>query len=349
MSTTPEPIRWHDGVLELLDQTQLPHRVVFERMASATAVRDAIRQLKVRGAPAIGIAAAYGVVVAMATAEHESVEQFNETLAHVCALIGAARPTAVNLHWAMQRMRRVATTANTNDLVLLQQALAAEAEAIHVEDRAICRAIGEYGRSLIAPGRGILTHSNAGALAVSELGTATAPLYMAHAHGTAFRVYVDETRPLLQGSRLTAWELSRGGLDVTLICDNAAAHLMAEGAIDCVIVGTDRVTANGDVINKIGTSAVAIAARHFGIPFYVACPSSTFDAATARGDDVIIEERAGEEVTRIAGTDVAAPGVKVRNPAFDVTPHTLVTGFITDRGLFRPPFDLNATFQGSRR
>lgn len=349
MSTTPEPIRWHDGVLELLDQTQLPHRVVFERMMTATAVRDAIRQLKVRGAPAIGIAAAYGVVVAMVTAEHQSVEQFDETLAHVCALIGAARPTAVNLHWAMQRMRRVATTANTSDLALLQQALVAEAEAIHAEDRAICRAIGEYGRSLIAPGSGILTHCNAGALAVSELGTATAPLYMAHAHGTAFRVYVDETRPLLQGSRLTAWELSRGGLDVTLICDNAAAHLMAEGAIDCVIVGTDRVTANGDVINKIGTSAVAIAARHFGIPFYVACPSSTFDAATARGADVTIEERASDEVTRIAGTYVAAPGVKVRNPAFDVTPHTLVTGFITDRGLIRPPFDLNATFQGSRR
>lgn len=347
MSATPEPIRWHDGVLELLDQTQLPHRVVFERMTSATAVRDAIRQLKVRGAPAIGIAAAYGVVVAMAKAENTSAIQFNETLDQVCALIGAARPTAVNLNWSMQRMLRAATIGNTNDVSLLQQALVVEAEAIHAEDRAICRAIGAHGHGLIAPGSGVLTHCNAGALAVSELGTATAPLYVAHAQGTAFRVYVDETRPLLQGSRLTAWELSRGGLDVTLICDNAAAHLMAEGAIDCVIVGTDRVTANGDVINKIGTSGVAIAARHFGIPFYVACPSSTFDAATACGADVTIEERAGEEVTRIAGTEIAAPGVKVRNPAFDVTPHTLVTAFITDRGLLRPPFDLNAVFQRS--
>jgi methylthioribose-1-phosphate isomerase len=341
----PEPIRWRSGNLELLDQTRLPHVVRYERMYSAADVRDAIRALKVRGAPAIGIAAAYGVSVAMQAAGCTTRAAFEQALDENCSLIAAARPTAVNLTWAVLRLQRAVARSSATTVAALLEVLVTEAEAIHAEDRVICQAIGRHGRALITPGSGTLTHCNAGALAVSELGTATAPLYLAHRDGVAFRVYVDETRPLLQGSRLTAWELGRAGIDVTLICDNAAARLMAEGLIDRVIVGTDRVTANGDVVNKIGTAPLAIVAHHFGVPFYVACPSSTFDVATATGADVVIEERAHQEVTHYAGNDVAAPGVKVRNPAFDVTPQTLVSGFVTDRGLITPPYDLPAVFR----
>jgi len=265
-------------------------------------------------------------------------DAFLARLDEVCAFIADARPTAVNLAWATRRMRDAACSSDARDGTGLLLRLRAEAEAIHAEDRALCRAIGEAGLPLIAPGCGVLTHCNAGALAVSELGTATAPMYLAHARGTAFRVYVDETRPLLQGARLTAWELERAGLDVTLVCDNAAARLMSEGLVDLVLVGTDRVTANGDVVNKIGTLGLAILCRHFGIPFYVACPSSTFDAATATGADVAIEERDGDEVRSWRGTRTAPASVKARNPAFDVTPHALVTAIVTDRGIVRPPY-----------
>ena len=203
----------------------------------------------------------------------------------------------------------------------------------------MCRAIGRAGLNLIKAGSGVLTHCNAGALAVSELGTATAPMYLAHEAGIRFRVYAGETRPLLQGSRLTAWELLQAGIDVTLICDSMVARVMAEGAIDLVLVGTDRVTRNGDVVNKIGTSGIAILARHFGIPFYVACPSSTFDPNTPTGATVVIEERDADEVRTVLGHPIAPAGVKVRNPAFDVTPHELVSGFVTDAGLLMPPFE----------
>ncbi len=344
MNVAPEPIRWRGGTLELLDQTQLPHVVCYERIASADAVHAAIRQLKVRGAPAIGIAAAYGVVIEMAKLRTTSRTEFMTRLADICAHIAAARPTAVNLAWAVSRVRRAAEQSNAATVADLIAAITHEAEAIHAEDRAICRAIGAAGRPLITPDCGVLTHCNAGALAVSELGTATAPLYLAHGDGVPFRVYADETRPLLQGARLTAWELGSAGIDVTLICDNAAPRLMAEGLIDLVIVGTDRVAANGDVVNKIGTSGVAIVAHHFGIPFYVACPSSTFDPNTPSGAEVVIEERDGAEVTHFAAAHVAAEGIKVRNPAFDVTPHALVSGFITDVGLITPPYDLARAF-----
>jgi len=345
VNVAPEPIRWRGATLELLDQTQLPHVVHYERIASADAVHAAIRQLKVRGAPAIGIAAAYGVVIEMASLHTTSRTAFMARLADVCAHIAAARPTAVNLAWAVDRVRRAAEQSNAATVADLIAAITQEAEAIHAEDRAICRAIGAAGRPLITRNCGVLTHCNAGALAVSELGTATAPLYLAHRDGVPFRVYADETRPLLQGARLTAWELGTAGIDVTLICDNAAPRLMAEGLIDLVIVGTDRVAANGDVVNKIGTSGVAIVAHHFGIPFYVACPSSTFDPNTPSGADVFIEERAATEVTHFAAAHVAADGTKVRNPAFDVTPHALVSGFITDVGLITPPYHLAREFQ----
>ena len=335
----PEPIRWRDRRLELLDQTQLPERAVYEPQTSLESVYGAIRRLKVRGAPAIGIAAAYGLVVAMQPYRAATAEDFMRALARSADRLRSARPTAVNLGWAVDRI--VAAAQPSGDGAARYALIEAEAEAIHAQDRLMCRAIGEAGRGLITSGSGVLTHCNAGALAVSELGTATAPMYLAHAAGVGFRVYVGETRPLLQGSRLTAWELTQAGLDVTLICDTMVAHLMAEGAIDLVIVGTDRVTRNGDVVNKIGTSAIAILARHYGIAFYVACPSSTFDAATPTGATVPIEERDADEVRTVFGRPTAPRGIKVRNPAFDVTPFELVTGFVTDQGLLAPPFELS--------
>ena len=310
--TLPAPIRWRDGRLWLLDQRRLPDEVFYEEQHNARAVACAIRDLHVRGAPAIGVAAAYAM--AMTWRDGHDLESAADELRR-------ARPTAVNLTWAVDRMHAAAKQAGN---------LVDEAQAIHNEDRTMCEAIGRHGARLIKPGSNLLTHCNAGALAVSHLGTATAPMYVAHEAGVRFHVYVDETRPVLQGARLTSWELSQAGIDHTLICDSVAAHLMAENAIDVVIVGADRITANGDTVNKIGTRALAIIAQYHGVPFYVACPSSTFDATTATGTDVAIEERPVAEVTE--GIP-AVPGVKVRNPAFDVTPADLVTAYVTERGV----------------
>ena len=320
-SGTPPAIRWEAGELLLLDQRLLPHRVEYLRIENIAAAVDAIATLAVRGAPAIGIAAAY----ALAAAARRS-GAVAEVLRDDGDELIAARPTAVNLRWAVERLRRRGAAEAS------AAALADEAEAIHREDAAACRAIGEHGRGLIGAGNNVLTHCNAGALAVSELGTATAPLYLSHDAGVPFHVFVDETRPLLQGARLTAWELGAAGIDLTLICDNAAASLMAAGKVDLIIVGTDRIARNGDVVNKIGTLNLAVLARHYGVPFYVACPSSTFDAQTETGLDVKIEERAGDEVRQEHAAPVAA-----FNPAFDVTPAELVTGVITERGIARPP------------
>jgi len=332
----PPSIRWHDDRLELLDQTQLPHRATYEAQTSAESVEAAIRALKVRGAPAIGIAAAYGLVVAMQPYRNSGGERFAQALDEAAELLRHARPTAVNLRWAVDR---VVAAQRSGDGAARYAAIKAEAEAIHAEDRRMCRAIGEAGRALIRDGCGVLTHCNAGALAVSELGTATAPMYLAHEAGVRFRVFAGETRPLLQGSRLTAWELEQSGIDVTLISDTMVAHLMAEREIDLVIVGTDRVARNGDVINKIGTSMIAIVAKHFRVPFYVACPASTFDPDAPDGQAVAIEERHADEVRTVRGHATAPPNVKVRNPAFDVTPFDFVTAFITNVGLLEPPFD----------
>ncbi len=312
--------------MQLLDQRRLPGDVRYLNISSLEEAIDAIRTLAVRGAPAIGIAAAYALVVAMGRQEHQTGGVFQDRLAALAERLRRARPTAVNLAWAVDR---VCARAAADPCL---QAIREEAEAIHAEDRLICRAIGEQGKHLITPRCTVLTHCNAGALAVSELGTATAPLYVNHADGVPFRVFADETRPLLQGARLTAWELAAAGMDVTLICDNMAATFMARGEIDLVLVGTDRVTANGDVVNKIGTLNLAVLCHHYGVPFYVACPSSTFDPDTACGDDVPIEERDPAEVL---GT--AAARVPARNPAFDVTPAALVTGIITEHGVAHPP------------
>jgi len=320
----PDTLRWDSGRLQLLDQRQLPQRICYLDIETLEDAWKAISTLAVRGAPAIGIAAAYALAQSMLSPEHASAG-FSERLRANGDYLKSARPTAVNLAWAVDRL--LDAFARSGDPACLER----EARRIHAEDLQACAAIGRHGAALIGEDRGVLTHCNAGSLAVSRLGTATAPMYLQHARGVSFRVYANETRPLYQGARLTAWELAQAGIDVTLICDNMAATTMAGGAIDLAIVGTDRVAANGDVVNKIGTLNVAILCHHFGIPFYVACPASTFDAATPTGADVTIEQRPAGEVRGEHAADVP-----VHNPAFDVTPAALVTGIITERGVFAP-------------
>lgn len=321
--TPPPAIKWDGKNLQLLDQTRLPDAVVYEPQTNIEKTWAAIKALKVRGAPAIGIATAYGLVVAMQPHDGAAPEDFRRALKNAADYLISARPTAVNLEWAAKQMCKVAESTPT------VAALTRHAEQIHEDDIAMCTAIGEHGVHLITEGSTVLTHCNAGALAVSALGTATAPMYLAHEQGVRFSVFADETRPLLQGARLTSWELAQAGIDVSLLCDNMAASLMQAGKVDLVIVGTDRVAANGDVVNKIGTLGVAVLAKHFGVPFYVACPASTYDLDTATGADVPIEQRDADEVR----APWALPGVKVHNPAFDVTPKDLVTGYITNVGL----------------
>jgi methylthioribose-1-phosphate isomerase len=344
-------IEWREGRLFLLDQTQLPLSVSVEEEKTVEDVWEAIKQLKVRGAPAIGVAGAYGLVVAMCGLSYLEEAEFLEKLRSAATYLDGSRPTAVNLGWALKRVVAAAERAagggdgggpgdrdDRQPSAHLFATITAEAEAIHAEDIEVCRRIGEFGAPLITAGAGILTHCNAGRLATSDYGTATAPMYLAHRNGVPFSVYSDESRPLLQGARLTAWELQQAGIDVTTITDNMAAFVMQQGLIDMVIVGTDRVAANGDVANKIGTMGVAILARHFGIPFYVASPFSTIDLATPTGAEIVIEERAPEEVTSFGLRRTAPEGITVRNPAFDVTPHELVTAIITDRGIIEPPY-----------
>ncbi len=317
----PETIKWENGCLLLLDQRALPHTVTYLETQSIEQAWHAINTLAVRGAPAIGVAAAYALAQAMSKTKSPD----ETTLIQHATYLKSARPTAINLAWAIERLiKRWGKDPEP-------QALVDEARTIHAEDAAICEAIGNHGAPLIQPGNGILTHCNAGSLAVSRLGTATAPMYVQHSNGVPFKVYADETRPLYQGARLTAWELDKVGIDVTLICDNMAATTMASGAIDLVIVGTDRVAHNGDVVNKIGTLNVAILCKHFGIPFYVACPSSTFDPDTQSGLLVPIEQREPREVLGDHAADV-----QVINPAFDITPADLVTGIITEKGITTP-------------
>ena len=337
----PETIWWEDGDLFLLDQTQLPLAIVGEKQETIEQVSESIKALKVRGAPAIGVAGAYGLLVGIKGDLGLPVDDFMARVESQAAWLGEARPTAVNLKWGLRRMVDFAkqqTVANSQELYDL---LLEEAIRIHEEDRELCRMIGVHGAELIKPGYGILTHCNAGSLATSEYGTATSPMYVAHRNEVPFRVYADETRPLLQGARLTSWELQQGGIDVTLITDNMAAHIMSQGLIDIVITGTDRTASNGDVANKIGTLGVAILAKHFGIPFYVALPYSTIDFDMPEGGGIPIEERDPEEVTNSGARRTAPEGIKVRSPAFDVTPNELVAGLITERGIIKPPFKEN--------
>ncbi|PLX68941.1 MAG: S-methyl-5-thioribose-1-phosphate isomerase [Denitrovibrio sp.] len=334
----PKTMEYKNGDLYLIDQTRLPNETIIEKQVTIEQVWDSIKVLKVRGAPAIGIAGAYGLLYGVRDILDAPVDKFMQVLKEKAAYLDSSRPTAVNLSWGLKRMVAKAETCTDMTSEEIYKVLEQEAIAIHEEDKILCKKMGENGAPLIKEGMGVLTHCNAGSLATSELGTATAPMYTAHNAGVKFRVYSDETRPLLQGARLTSWELQKSGIDVTLICDNMAAHIMSQGLIDMVIVGTDRVAANGDVANKIGTMGVAILAKHFGIPFYVACPSSTVDLNTPTGADIVIEEREPNEVCNFGARRTAPEGMKVRNPAFDVTPNELVTGIITELGILQAPY-----------
>ena len=307
-------------------------------LATLDEICDAIRTLAVRGAPAIGVAGAMGMVVALSAHTDELPGRFRERVRSVGATIRETRPTAVNLPWAIDRMLRVAD-ASTNSPHVIVDALRAEATSIRDEDRAMCERIGMNGLPLLPDGARVLTHCNAGALATAGIGTALAPLYLAAAAGRRIEVFADETRPLLQGSRLTSWELTRAGIPVTVIADSMAASLMRARRIDLCIVGADRIARNGDVANKVGTYGVAVAAHHHGIPFYVAAPWSTFDPATPDGGVIEIEQRNADEIRRGFGPLTATPEAAVYNPAFDVTPSALITAIISDRGVHRPPYD----------
>jgi len=323
-----------DGAVALIDQTLLPGRLKILECREVREIWEAIRVLRVRGAPAIGIAAAMGVVLGVRDAPSHSA--FFENLEKVCTYLAGSRPTAVNLFWALDRMRQCAESARNLPLPELKERLLAEAKAIRDEDARTCQAIGEAGAPLVFEGASVLTHCNAGALAASEFGTALAPLYVAFDRGRRFRVYADETRPLLQGARLTAWELSQAGIDVTVICDNMAGQLMRAGKVDLVITGADRIARNGDTANKIGTYSLAVLAKAHKVPFYVAAPRSSFDLAIADGNAIPIEMRPGEEVGRSFGRVTVPKGVTCYNPAFDVTPAELIRGIVTERGLIEP-------------
>jgi len=334
-----QTVRWVgglDGRMEVIDQTLLPVEVRFIHCRTVEQVWEAIKVLRVRGAPAIGVAAAMGVVVAVQDASDDEREVL-ERVGHAAECLATSRPTAVNLFWAIDRMKRIAQECRGKGGRAIKEALLKEAKAIRDEDAAMGRHIGDHGQHLVKEGCGVLTHCNAGSLATAEYGTALAPLYRAHELGRRFHVYADETRPLLQGARLTMWELQQAGIDCTLICDNTAAVVMREGKVNLALVGADRIAANGDTANKIGTYGVAVLAKHHGIPFYVAAPSSTFDLAIASGDQIPIEERGAEEVTHGFGRQTAPSGAKVYCPAFDVTPADLIAGIITERGLIEKP------------
>ncbi len=326
-----------DGYLRLIDQTRLPSQFVETDCRTVDELWEAIATLKVRGAPAIGIAAAYGVCLGLqrsADADEPALfKQLDETISH----LASSRPTAVNLFWALERQRRRAASLKGQAPPLqIRQTLLDEAHAILEEDRAMCRAIGRHGAELLKDGQGVLTHCNAGGLATADYGTALAVFFAAHEAGKDLKVYADETRPLLQGSRLTAWELQQQGIDVTLICDSMAAQVMREGRVQAVVTGADRIAANGDAANKIGTYSVAVLAAAHQIPFYIAAPSSTFDLSLATGDQIPIEQRAATEITHGFGLATAPDGIQVYNPAFDVTPARLIRAIICEHGVIEP-------------
>ncbi len=335
--SVPRTLDWVGGVdghIRMIDQTLLPEELKEIECRDVATVWEAIKALRVRGAPAIGVSAAMGVVLGLQETDSDEAA-FYKKLDEVSDYLASSRPTAVNLFWALKRMKRVAESMRGQPIQAVRERLLAEAQTIRQEDAAMCRAIGEAGEPLIADGSGVLTHCNAGGLATAEYGTALAPMYVAHERGKRFSVYADETRPLLQGARLTSWELQQVGIDVTVLCDNMAACVMASGKIDLVITGADRIAGNGDTANKVGTYGVALLAKAHGIPFYVAAPSSTFDLEISNGAEIPIEHRDQEEVACGFGKRTVPEGVACYNQAFDVTPVELIAGFITEKGLLK--------------
>lgn len=330
-------VEWKDGAIRLLDQSRLPAAVEFLDCRDYRAVAQAIRELKVRGAPAIGVTAAMGVALGAHGVAASDYDSFAKAVGEICDHLAAARPTAVNLFWAIARMKQRLTTLKRQSIPQIKAELVRESQSILDEDIALCKAMGTHGAQVIGDGQTVLTHCNAGALATAGYGTALGVIRAAWEQGKRIHVIADETRPVLQGARLTAWELMQDKIPVTLITDNMAGSLMRQGKIQVCVVGADRIAANGDVANKIGTYSVAVLARAHGIPFYVAAPYSTIDLATRTGADIPIEERNPLEVTSIHGSHPVAPiGVAVYNPAFDVTPADFITGIITERGIFKP-------------
>jgi methylthioribose-1-phosphate isomerase len=338
-----ETIRWNHqrGWIELIDQTLLPNEFKYIACKSVDEIWEAIKRLQVRGAPAIGIAGALGVVLGIWDSKAESYEELKQQLDSVADYLSTSRPTAVNLFWALDRMKATAERHKNKPVPELKRILLEEAHRIIEEDKQVCRAIGRNGAELLPEECSILTHCNAGALATADYGTALGVIYAAVEMGKRIKVFADETRPLLQGARLTAWELMHNGVDVTLICDDMAATVMRQGMVDCVIVGADRIAANGDTANKIGTYNLAILAREHGLPFYVAAPVSTFDLSLENGDLIPIEQRSSEEITCPFGLKIAPQEVKVYNPAFDVTPARFITAIITEKGVIHQPLEAN--------
>ena len=326
--------------LIILDQTLLPNEIKYLSLSTPEEIFQAICELKVRGAPAIGIAAAYGVYVVLRNFPGDSFEEFYNEFIRIKSFFASSRPTAVNLFWALKRLDARVLRDRRKPLANIKEALYEEAAAIASEDEEVCRQIGEHALTLLRDGWGILTHCNAGTIATTRYGTALAPIHIGTQKGYRFTVYADESRPLLQGARLTTWELTAAGIDVVLICDNMASIVMKQGKVQAAIVGCDRVAANGDAANKIGTSGVAILARHYEIPFFVAAPISTIDMNCATGDDIIIEERPSEEITEKWYKKRMAPeGIRVYNPAFDVTDHELISAIVTEKGIIYPPYN----------
>ena len=330
-------IEWKNNRLKVIDQSVLPNRFKFVQCTSAKDVYHAIKDLIVRGAPAIGIAGAFGMYLGIRNSKAKDFTRFYKQLRKVEEYLASSRPTARNLFWALERMRRVAWEYRFQGIPSIKRRLLDEAVTVLEEDKGICRAIGKSGSSFIKSGDTVLTHCNAGGLATADFGTALAIIFQAKLDKKRIKVFVDETRPVLQGARLTAWELMKEGINATLICDNMAASLMAKGKIDKVVVGADRIASNGDVANKIGTYNLAVLSKAHKIPFYVAAPISTFDFRIASGKNIVIEERNSDEVRTIMGSYVAPKKIKVYNPAFDVTPHKLITAIITEKGALRKP------------
>ena len=328
-----------NNAVVIIDQTKLPGKIEIISLHTAQEIWDAIYLLQVRGAPAIGVAAAYGIYVLAKQMDTEDYDTFYREFVQQKEYLDSSRPTAVNLSWALNRMQRVVEAHSGETVAQIKEALHRESVAIQEEDIWVCRMIGEHGLTLVKPGDGILTHCNAGQFATSKYGTATAPIYLGEERGYHFHVFADETRPLLQGARLTAFELQSSGVDVTLICDNMSATVMKNGWVNAVFVGCDRVAANGDAANKIGTSVVAAVAKYYGVPVYICAPTSTIDLNTPTGAEIKIEQRPAEEVTEMWYKERMAPeGVKVFNPAFDVTDHELIAGIVTEYGVARAPY-----------
>lgn len=333
-------IIWNDTKIVIIDQTKLPLEEIYLAISDYRELATAIKQLKIRGAPAIGIAAAFGVVLGANETKTEVYVEFRQRLNIIIDELAATRPTAVNLFWALDRMRKIVNSSGGLQIQQIKQMLLEEAIHILEEDQQTCQLIGKHGATLLKDGDAVLTHCNAGALATAGIGTALGVIFTAVKQGKKIKVYADETRPLLQGARLTAWELMKAGIDVTLICDNMAAWIMQQGWINCVMVGADRIAANGDAANKIGTYNLAVLAHYHQIPFYVVAPTSTFDMSIKSGKKILIEQRLSKEVTEGFGKRTAPDGVLVYNPAFDVTPGELICAIVSEKGIFYPPFRL---------